>query len=246
MKPQDTRLSHIATLWTLVRQAHAEPGDEVAAAQRALLDRYGGAVRRYLLGSLRDRDAAEEVFQEFANRHLHGDLAGADSGRGRFRDFVKGVLFHLVANWHNQQRRRPQALAAEPAAPAPPSLADEDRAFLENWRAELLSRAWAALSACEQQTGQPCYTVLRLRADNAQLRSPELAQRLSELLGRPFSAVAVRQALHRARDRFADLLLDEIRHSLEDPTTDRLEQELIDLGLLSYCQPALDRLRSGD
>jgi RNA polymerase sigma-70 factor (ECF subfamily) len=234
------------TLWTLVRQAHAEPGEEVAAAQRALLDRYGGAVRRYLLGSLRDRDAAEEVFQEFAYRLLHGDLGRADSDRGRFRDYVKGMLFHLVANWHNQQRRRPQALAAEPAAPTPPSMPDEDRAFLENWRAELLARAWAALSACEQQTGQPCYTVLRLRADQPQLRSPELAQRLSESLGRPFTAVAVRQALHRARDRFADLLLDEIRHSLSDPTTDRLEQELLDLGLLSYCQPALDRLRAGN
>src|SRR5262249_6801521 len=157
-----------------------------------------------------------------------------------------GVLFHLVANWHNQQRRRPQALAAEPAAPEPPSTGDEDRAFLENWRAELLSRAWAALSACEQQTGQPCYTVLRLRADNAQLRSPGLAGRLGHLRGRPFTAGPVRRALPGARARFAALLLDEIRHSLEDPTTDRLEQELIDLGLLSYCQPALDRLRAAD
>jgi RNA polymerase sigma-70 factor (ECF subfamily) len=244
MNTPDARLSRIMTLWTLVHQAQAEPGEEVAAAQRALLDRYGGAVRRYLLGSLRDRDAAEELFQEFACRLLRGDLARADSERGRFRDYVKGVLFHLVANWHNQQRRRPQHLAAEPAAPKPPSMPDEDRAFLENWRAELLSRAWNALSACEQQTGQPCYTVLRLRAEHPKLHSPELAQRLSELVGRPFTAVAVRQALHRARDRFADLLLDEIRHSLADPTTDRLEQELIDLGLLHYCQPAMERLRA--
>jgi RNA polymerase sigma-70 factor (ECF subfamily) len=57
--------------------------------------------------------------------------------------------------------------------------------------------------------------------------------------------VAVRQALHRARDRFADLLLEEIRHSLTEPTPDRLEEELLDLGLLDYCRPALDRLRAG-
>jgi DNA-directed RNA polymerase specialized sigma24 family protein len=244
MRPPDPRLSRIVTLWTLVRQAHADSGEDVAAAQRALLDRYGGAVRRYLLGSLRDRDAAEEVFQEFACRLLKGDLSGADSDRGRFRDYVKGVLFHLVANWHNQRRRQPQALVAEPAAPDPPSMAEEDRAFLENWRAELLARAWTALSAYEQQTGQPCYTVLRLRAEQPQLRSPELAGRLSEMLSRPISAVAVRQALHRARDRFADLLLEEIRHSLAAPTAERLEEELVDLGLLEYCRPALDRLKA--
>jgi RNA polymerase sigma-70 factor (ECF subfamily) len=103
-----------------------------------------------------------------------------------------------------------------------------------------------ALSAVERQTGQPCYTVLRLRADFPTLRSPELAEKLSERLGRPITAVAVRQSLHRARDRFADFLLDEIRHSLDDPTPDRLEEELRDLGLYDYCRPALDRVRAGE
>jgi RNA polymerase sigma-70 factor (ECF subfamily) len=246
MESIDHRLSRISTLWTLVRQAHPEAGEQREHAQRALLDRYGGAVRRYLIASLRDRDAAEELFQEFACRLLRGDLKGANSDRGRFRDFVKGVLFHLVANWHNAKRRRPQALADEPPAPDPSSTDDEDRAFLENWRAELLARAWVALSAVERQTGQPCYTVLRLRADHPTLRSPELAEKLSERLGRPVTAVSVRQSLHRARDRFADFLLDEIRHSLDEPTADRLEEELRDLGLYDYCRPALDRVRAGE
>jgi RNA polymerase sigma-70 factor (ECF subfamily) len=245
METNDPRLSHISTLWTLVRQANHEPGENRVAAQRALLDRYGGAVRRYLLGSLRDRDAAEELFQEFACRLLRGDLKGANSDRGRFRDFVKGVLFHLVANWHNAQKRRPQGLPDEPAAPDPPSTPDEDRAFLENWRAELLARSWVGLSAYERESGQPYYTVLRLRAEHPELRSPQLAERLSTVLGKTVTAVGVRQVLHRARDRFADLLLDEIRHSLEDPTPDRLQEELDDLSLLEYCKPALDRVRAG-
>jgi hypothetical protein len=51
----------------------------------------------------------------------------------------------------------------------------------------------------------------------------------------------VRQTLRRARDKFADLLLDEVAQTLRQPTVDQLGQELADLELLQYCQPALDR-----
>ena len=54
-------------------------------------------------------------------------------------------------------------------------------------------------------------------------------------------AGGVRQTLHRARERFADLLLDEVIQSLDHPDAERLEQELIDLALLEYCRPALER-----
>jgi RNA polymerase sigma-70 factor (ECF subfamily) len=239
----DQRLSHITTLWTLVRQAHHDAGAELRQAQQKLLDLYGGAVRRYLRGALRDAEAADELFQEFAYRFLHGDLRNADSGRGRFRDYVRGVLFHLVADYHNQRRRQPVHLEMEPAAAADEAeaLAEADRKFLEDWRAELLARAWGGLSALEQASGQPYYTVLRFRADHPDLRSHQIAEQLSAQMGRPLTAVGVRQALHRARDKFAELLLYEVRQSLEDPTPERLEQELLDLGLHDYCSAALGR-----
>lgn len=241
----EARLSRINTLWSLVRQAHLQPGDEVRRAQEALLERYSGAVRRYLQAALRDADAAEEMFQEFACRFLRGDFKGADDARGRFRDFLKGVLFHMVADWYNHHKRRPQPLEVDPAA-AQPSMAESDQMFLENWRAELLSRAWAGLSALEQATGQPYHTVLRFRADHPDLRSNEMAERLGQEMGRPLTAAGVRQALHRAREKFAEVLLYEVRQSLEDPTPDRLEQELMDLGLHHYCQEALEHLRSSE
>ena len=67
-------------------------------------------------------------------------------------------------------------------------LADFDRQFLAGWRAELMSRAWAALAGLQEQTGQPYHTVLRLRAEHTGLRSTELAGRLSEIMGRPINA----------------------------------------------------------
>src|SRR5436190_8555481 len=88
------RLSQVQTLWTVVCLAHAEgPADAVRAAQDQLMKRYSKVVHRYLLGALRDADAADELSQEFALRFVRGDLKRPDRLRGRFRDFLKGVLF---------------------------------------------------------------------------------------------------------------------------------------------------------
>jgi RNA polymerase sigma-70 factor (ECF subfamily) len=235
------RLSQFQTLWTLVRRAHQGAG--AGAAQRQLLDRYGGAIRRYLLGALRDQDAADELFQEFVCRLLGGGMSGADPERGRFRNFVKGVLFHLVADYHKRRQRQPQSLPPEHSEPAvgPPTMSDLDRDFLTSWRDELLARSWAGLSAIEKESGQPYYTVLRFRAEHSDLPSAQMAERLGVKLGRKVTAAGVRQTLHRAREKFADLVIDEVVHSLENPTVEQLEEELIDLGLLIYCQPALQR-----
>jgi hypothetical protein len=54
----NSRLSRISTIWTLLGKAHHESGFDVADAQSALIQRYQGAVYRYLLGALRDPDAA--------------------------------------------------------------------------------------------------------------------------------------------------------------------------------------------
>ena len=80
----DAHLSQIQTLWSVVELAH---GDDTAmqSAQQKMLDRYGGAVRRYALAALRDEDAADDVFQEFALKFVRGDFRAADPGRGRFQ-----------------------------------------------------------------------------------------------------------------------------------------------------------------
>jgi RNA polymerase sigma-70 factor (ECF subfamily) len=242
----DRPLNRISTLWTVVCQAHGGAGAEVSAAQQALIQRYGQAIYRYLLGALRDPDAADELSAQFALRFIRGDLRGANPERGRFRDFVKGVLSHLIADHHNE-RRRQRAQSLDAGAPEPATLEepgdDSDRRFLESWRAELLDRTWEALGRIQLQTGQLFYTVLRFRADHPEMRSAQMAKQLGAQLGKPFTAAAFRQTLHRARERFVDLLFDEVLQALEEPTAEALEQELIDLNLLEYCQEALERFR---
>jgi RNA polymerase sigma-70 factor (ECF subfamily) len=239
----ELRLSHIQTHWTVICQAHEGGGEAARAAQRQLLQRYGKAIKRYLLGALRQEEAAEELFQEFALRFLTGGFRGADPERGRFRDFVKGVLFHLIADHHRRGRRQPDPLSGAGQEPADSDDGpdDADRQFLETWRAELLDRTWKALAHLQSQTGQPFFTVLRFRAEHADLRSTEMAGRLAPQLGKAVTADWVRQTLHRARDRFAELLVDEVAQTLRAPTREQLEEELIDLHLLDYCRPALER-----
>jgi RNA polymerase sigma-70 factor (ECF subfamily) len=244
MQPENLnqRLSRISTPWSLICRAHHGPAEAVNCARQQLLERYGGAVRRYLRKVLHNPDAADEVFQDFAVHLLHGDLRGANPQRGRFRDFVKGTLFHLIADYRKQQRQWPGPLPDDAAAlVADPEDLESDRQFVESWCDELLARAWAALAASEAWTDQPLYAVLRFRADHPEMRSPRMAEQLAAQLGRPFTAAGVRQVLHRARQKFADLLLEEVTHSLDNPTAEELEEELVELGLLHYCQPALER-----
>jgi RNA polymerase sigma-70 factor (ECF subfamily) len=246
MHHDDMHLSQIQTAWSVVRRAH---GDHTAvhAAQQSLLDRYGGAVRRYALAALRDEDAADEVSQEFALRFVRGDFGNADPERGRFRAFVKTIVYRLIVDYQRRQKKRSRegpmhSNIAEHVAESDESVGD-DIAFQSSWRDELLARCWQKLADEEQRTGKPHHTVLRYRVDHPELHSPELAVGLSEKLGKPVNAGAARVLLHRARDSFAELLLDEVVQSLADESLDEAEEELIELDLLEYCRPALDRRR---
>ena len=237
------RLSQIQTMWSVVMRAHSGEADAAMSAQQVLMRRYSGAVYRYLAGFLRDYDAADDLAQEFALRVLRGDLRRADPARGRFRDYVKMVLRHLVADHHRRLMASPRPLPADGPEPAggDGGFPDLDRQFLESWRKELLARAWAALERVAAESGRPYYAVLRLRADHPEMRSAAMAGELADRLGRPITAGAVRQTLSLAREKFADYLLDEVEHSLELPTPEQLREELIDLDLLPYCLPALER-----
>jgi RNA polymerase sigma-70 factor (ECF subfamily) len=236
------RLSRISTCWTGIFTAHQGPPDAALQAQQQLLQRYHRAIYRYALGALRDPDAADDLCQELALRLVRGDFRQADPSRGRFRDYVKTALYHLIVDHQNRRKKQPAPLPDQSVAgDSDLNEAESDREFTERWRAELLSRTWEALAKVEQETGRPLYTVLKLRAVETDLSSDQMAERLSAKLGKPVNATAGRQMLHRAREKFANLLLEEVARSLQTSEPDRLEQELADLDLLAYCRSALDR-----
>jgi RNA polymerase sigma-70 factor (ECF subfamily) len=241
---QPDRLSQLATPWSLVAQAHQvdAPSGGVRAALAELLDRCERVVRRYLHGALRQQpnreEAVDECFQNFALRLLGGAFKNVDRQRGRFRDYLKSCLLNLVRDYERRRRAQPRPLDVEPAARDTAPF-DSDQEFLRIWRDELLARALDALAAYEQSTGQPLHTVLRFRMAHPDARSAEMAQQLSGQSGRSFTAVGVRKRLQLARKKFAELLVEEVRQSLDNPTENDLEQELLEVGLLEHCRSLL-------
>lgn len=229
------RLSQIQTQWSVIRRAHGEQTEPVRSAQRQILDRYGGAARRYLRAALRDDDLASEAYQEFALRFVRGDFHRVDPAKGRFRSFLKTSLHNLVVDMHKRRAAARGVANDLNALPADGSPGQHEQSFDQSWRDELIARTWQALAVEESSSGKPLFTVLHYRAANPDLRSPELATGLSEELGREITRANVRVMLHRARERFAALLLAEIVHSLDAPTPEAIEEELAELDLLEYC-----------
>ncbi len=219
------RLSRIQTNWTQVLAP-------VDAADKNLLLCYYGAAFRYLLGIVKDATVAEELAQEFAVRFLAGQYRKVDRQRGRFRDFLKVCLRNLVHDHGRKQQKNRERQPADPEAfdPAAPEPEGGDP-FADTWREEVLTRTWEALARFEAESGKPYCTVLRLKTE----------ARLGQALDKPLSAEAVRQTLHRAREKFADLLLDEVQATLRVSDRDQLEDELIAIELIDYCRKALDR-----
>jgi RNA polymerase sigma-70 factor (ECF subfamily) len=241
-------LSEFSTMWADVNEAHGSDPIRARAAQERLLRRYGPAVRRYLGAAVRDPHAADDLYQEFALRLARGDFGGVRADRGRFRSFLKTVLYHLVVDWQRRRQRlapSPSALGLpEPEAGPEPEAqpaAEADAAYLAACREDLFDQAWAGLRRAEARRGKPLYAVLRRRTDHPDWRSADLAERLTAELGRPLTAGQVRKYLLEARDLLADGLVSAAALSLEAPTVELLADDLTELGLLDYCREALAR-----
>lgn len=242
MTMEPDHLSQIETLWSLVRAA----GDDRAAqsaALEALVRRYEGAVRAFLRTVARDGELAAELYQEFTLRLVRGDFKNAAPCRGRFRDYLKTSLRHLVTDHRRRVGCRPAS--ETPSHVAEPAAAGDDEEFDVAWRDELLARAWRHLEAREKASGEPWFTTLRIRVKQPKLSSSELAAAVGKQCGCVRSDTAIRKVLERSRKLFSDMLLAEVAEGLESPSREAVEQELIDVGLLHWCRAALDR-RYGD
>lgn len=246
---RENHLSRISTIWTMVREAHGDETKLINAAQVRMIDRYSGAVYRYLVAVLRDRDAADEVFQEFALKLTKGGFRNADRSRGRFRDYVKVSVLRLVKDHHRRRQRQDslrgggQSDDVEVADDAEPNDQRMEESFLTSCREELLGRTWQSMKSLEQQSGQLLFTVLSYRSNHPEKRSQQMADELNDRLqpDKPLTAAGIRKTLERARVQFADRLLDEVIETLDSSDPNEIEQELIDLSLHAYCSHAWQR-----
>jgi RNA polymerase sigma-70 factor (ECF subfamily) len=236
---QPSRLDRISTSWSLLAQSRSGAGDAATAARCLLVERYRGAVRRYLGAILRDDDLADDLTQEFGLALIEGKLGTANPEKGRFRDYVKTVIVHLISRHRRQQKRLPRPSESAPETAAA-DVNEAEQTFLQSWRDELLARTWNAMA----QAHADFFTILQHRAAHPDESVEEMVRALAPRLTRKLTPENLRQSLHRARTLFADLLLVEVAQSLTDPTDEAIAQELADLSLLEYCKPALKQKKN--
>ena len=221
----DDHLTDLETSWTTIRNAHC-PGEVGQAAMRELIGRYHDAVERYLRLKLRDRNLADEVFQEFWLKVVKHKLAGADHNKGRFRDYLRTVLHRLIIDHFRARKLQPLP---------PGDLLDpnaDDPEYDRVWREAVIRRVWSRLDTYEVSTPKNRYaSVLHLRVGEPKAPIEDLARQLTEQVGTPVSPEAFRKTLQRARAKFLELLVQELRETIHPATPEDIEAEIFDLGL---------------
>lgn len=235
-----SHISQIQTLWSMIP---LDARDREATEMMA--NRYGRAVKNYLLASLRDSNAADDVYQEFFKKIASGAFGKANQSKGRFRDYLKKAVSRQIVD-HYRVRSRQNVISLNDVEVAPPELdPSESESFDESWRAETLCRVFTLLERDDERSDKFDATVLRCRIDNPDLSSEDLAEALSEKLNRKteLTAANARQLVRRARLRFAGLLLLDTAEQIESTDPDRIEEELAALKLLEYVRPAMAEWR---
>jgi RNA polymerase sigma factor (sigma-70 family) len=255
MAHEPSRYDFGPTRWSLVLEGQKDDaiGDR---ARNQLLERYHGAVNRYLLTRLGDPHAVDEVYEIYVDRvkENHPFLQRADMEKGRFRHYLRRILQNLIIDhYRRQQSKGEQRLPAELEADvfvAPPLTNEEEEQFRREWVSELMHHTWKALETLSRAKDKPFYDLMLFKAENPQSRSRQVAEHFSKLWGKSVTEANVRQMLHRGQELLSDLLLDEVAHSLEKRlesavTADQVEEELVELQLLDdQRRAALARLRA--
>src|SRR6516162_2582947 len=216
-----TELGSIETEWALVF-------DPVH-----FVNRYEKAIQKYLRAVLKNPDDAEEVAQNFFLRVTENGFPRVQRERGRFRDYLKVA----VKNWAlNFLRRKRSELNHESLFTIPaPEESLQDQQWLREWRRCLLKRAWRNLEKHQNRSADDIYyTALRLAVFHPADDSVTLAALAGNILGRTIRPDTFRKQLSRARRLFAELLVKEIAQTLDYPVPALVEEELVDLGLMSY------------
>ncbi|WP_254508377.1 RNA polymerase sigma factor [Anatilimnocola floriformis] len=193
--------------------------------------RYSQAIRAYLKAIFRDDDAAEEACQEFLAKFLERGLDAAAPDRGRFRDYLK----ISVRNTAVAILRRKHERLIDPSDLESLATDSADDAWVSEWQRVILDKAWRLLEQHERSSPQGLhFTVLKLTVDHGQETSEQLAARASQLAQREINAVAFRKQLSRARQHFAQLIVEEVSQTLSSDVRRDLGEELAELGLLPY------------
>ncbi|MEK7865784.1 MAG: sigma-70 family RNA polymerase sigma factor [Planctomycetota bacterium] len=226
-----------STRWSAIRHGRdAGPLDRRDSLER-LFRRYWGPVFNYVLrqwGSNHEeaKDLTQEYFLAFYEKDF---LAGVSEAKGRFRAFIRASLRNfLLAHRRDAhaKKRSPEggvvSIDALPpgVSPADTSQRSPDEQLDEDWRSAVVDGALERLRAEAVGHGKEWAYDCFVRRD---VRPPEEGTPTYEALAQQAGRAVhdVTNALHWARQRFRELMIDEVRDSVSSP--EDLEVELREL-----------------
>src|SRR5262249_29996499 len=223
------------TRWSLVLAARdrAEPGAADALASLCAL--YWYPLYAYVRRRGHGADEAHDLTQEFFARLLEKDfLAAVDRGRGKFRSFLAAACNHFLANAHDRARAKKRGggrpvrsldaadaegrYRAEPADDLTP-----EKLFERRWALALLQQVMTRLRD-EFETRGKGRLFDRLRGFLVGEKGAGYRRAAGEL---SLSEGAVKVAVHRLRQRYRELLHEEIGRTVETP--EQVEEEVREL-----------------
>jgi RNA polymerase sigma-70 factor (ECF subfamily) len=222
--PDGNRLFH-TTHWSVVLAAGGGESEPAMAALEQLCRAYWPAVYAYARrcghGPHDAEDLAQEFFHRLLDRHY---LAQADPRRGRFRNFLLVAVKHFLANEWDRAKAvkrggRLTFISLEQWAGAAETWEaagqeTPDQAFARTWALTFLDRVLACLReelGRDEQRAQFDELKAFLLASPSALPYAEVAARLGT------TEAAIKMAVQRLRRRFAQVLREEIAHTVAGP-----------------------------
>jgi RNA polymerase sigma factor (sigma-70 family) len=221
------------THWSVIIAA----GDQATLASRAALENLCRAYWRPIYAYVRQRghrpEEAEDLTQAFFEHVLERKLFSvADRRRGRFRTFLLHCCEYFIAKqWRDQQRLKRgggQQVFSLDAAPTeewyqnqPLDLMTPERLYERRWALAVLARVHDRLRQEWANAGKGSqFGALQAYLSGERETTP-CAHTALEL---GMSEGAVRTAVHRLRQRYGQLLREEVAQTISNP--DDLEDEL--------------------
>jgi RNA polymerase sigma-70 factor (ECF subfamily) len=238
MSPPATPHSFQTTRWSLVRRAGSADDAEARAALAALCAAYWYPLYAFIRRSGAGPHEAEDLTQGFFARLLEkATLATADPARGKLRTFLLTCVRHFLSDEHDRARAQKrgaalltsfdasdaeQRYAAEPADDLSP-----DRLFQRRWAVAVLDQALRLLGEEQAAAGKAeLFAALRPFLGFG----PQSAKRYDELapaLGVPIGTL--KNHVFRLRERWRELLFEQVAATLDNPTPEEIKAELSEL-----------------
>ena len=229
-----SRRNFLTTHWSEVVSAGRSDSAEAFAALERLCRSYWyplyAYVRRRGYGEEQAKDLTQAFFAQVISRHY---IAEADPDRGRFRTFLLTSLNHFLANeWDRGQTQRrggglefvsldyareQEERAAEPGHDQTP-----ERLYERRWAEAVLARVLERLRAEFDGPNVKRFEVLKrfLTEDKGTTSYVEAAGELR------VTEQAAKSAIHRLRQRWRELMREEIAATVNVVTGREVEDEI--------------------